>query len=372
MLLRTWMIIWKEFIQISRDPRMLGVVVLLPIIMLLIYGYAINLDVNHVQLAVCDMDHSRDSRDLIGAFTHSGYFDVVRTLHSYDEAAPQLDQSKAQLVLIIPPTYSADLAKGRSAQIQLLADGSDSTTASAAIGYAGLVAQQQSLNINNSAMGAGGITLPIDLRIRYLYNPELKSTNFIIPGLIAVILAMLAAMLTSATVVRERERGTLEQLIVSPVKPIELMVGKLVPYIVIAFGDVILIMVMGQFVFHVPLKGSAALMLALSGLFVIASLGIGLLASTIAQSQQVAMMIAMLTTQLPTFIFSGFVFPISSMPQPLQVVAMMFPATHFIHILRAIYLKGSGFHMLWQPSLFLLLIGVLMLVLSAAGFKKKL
>ncbi|HEX2951802.1 MAG TPA: ABC transporter permease [Armatimonadota bacterium] len=371
MILRTWMMIWKEFKQISRDPRMLAVAVLLPVFMLLLYGYAINLDVRHVRMAVYDQDHSQQSREMINAFSCSGYFDIVGYLDNDHDIAPELDDSKAKMVLVIPVTFSHDLADGRRAQVQVLVDGSDSTTASTAIGYATMIIQQQSLKIALSA-GQVGATQPIDHRSRFWYNPELKSTNFIIPGLIAVILMMLSALLTSVTVVRERERGTIEQLIVSPVKPIEIMLGKLIPYVLIAFCDVILVLIVSTLIFHIPLIGSPLLVLALSAIFVIAALGIGLLISTVAPNQQVAMLVAIMATQLPTVLLSGFMFPISSMPRAIQVLTNIIPAAHFIRILRAIFLKGSGFMMLWKPSLLLLLIGLLMLVLSSVRFRKKL
>ncbi|HEY3377614.1 MAG TPA: ABC transporter permease, partial [Armatimonadota bacterium] len=299
MWLRTRMMIWKEFRQISRDVRMMIVVVMLPIFMLLLYGYAINLDVKHVRMAVYDLDHSAQSRDLIGAFTHSGYFDIVGYLSDEHDVARTLDAGGAKMVLVIPPTFSADLADGRIAPVQVLVDGSDSTSATTAIGYTGTILQEQSQKIVMAALPiARGATLPIDSRLRIWYNPELKSANFIIPGLIAVILTMLAALLTSVTVVRERERGTIEQLIVSPLQPIEIMLGKLIPYVIIAFGDVLLVMLVSKLVFQIPLVGSAALVLVLSGIFVTAALGIGLLISTVAPTQQVAMTGAMMGTQL--------------------------------------------------------------------------
>jgi len=371
MLLRTWMMVWKEFKQIRRDPRLLVVVVMLPIILLMIYGYAINLDVKHLMLAVYDQDNSRQSRDLVSSFYQSSYFDVVRYLHSDHEVAPTLDGGKAQIVIIIPPTFSEDLARGRKAPVQMLVDGSDSTTASTAIGYVGLMVQQQSLNIALSLVkGAGGTAQPIDLRTRYWYNPELKSANFIIPGLIAVILMMLSALLTSVTVVRERERGTIEQLIVSPVKPIEIMLGKLIPYVLIAFGDVLLVMLVSAFVFHVPMLGSPLLALGLSAIFVTAALGIGLFISTLANTQQVAMTAAFMSTQLPAVLLSGFMFPISNMPHAIQLLTNLIPAAHFIRIMRGIYMKGSGIDLLWKPSLILLIFGLAMLWLSALRFKK--
>ena len=373
MALRIRMMIWKEFLQISRDPRMLAVVIALPIIMLLIYGYAINLDVKHVQVAIYDLDRSPRSRDLSNAFSHSEYFDVVGYLHDNNQVAEQLDKGIAQLVLVIPPTYSRDLARGATAQVQVLVDGSDSSSASTGVSYATLVLRDKSVKMAIAAVGNNvTASLPIDHRVRYWYNPELKSTNFIIPGLVAVILSMLAALLTSATVVRERERGTIEQLIVSPIRPLEIMIGKLVPYIIIAFGDVLLVLGAGILVFKIPLLGSPWLVILLSGLFVIASLGIGLFISTIAPTQQLALFMAVFVTQLPTILLSGFMFPLRSMPLVIQGISKIIPASHLIHALRAVFLKGSGWSMVWPAALFMLLIGLAMLAASALRFKNRL
>lgn len=373
MLLRTWMITWKEFKQISRDPRMLTVVILIPLFMLLLYGYAINLDVTHLRLAVYDQDRSRQSREVIAAFTRSGYYTQTAVLFSHRDVAARLDNGSAQLVLSIPPTFSADLANGRTATVQLLIDGSDSTVASTAIGYATQIIQEQSMRMAVAAIPGAPVAMrPIELRSSYRYNPELRSTDYIVPALIAVILMMLSALLTSVTVVRERERGTIEQLLVSPVRPIELMLGKLIPYVVIAFGDVLLVMLAGALVFHVPLRGSLPLALLLSAIFVTAALGIGMFISTVARNQQTAMIAAMLTTQLPTVLLSGFMFPISSMPKVIQLLTNIIPASHFIRIMRGIFLKGNGLDLLWKPSLLLLAIAVAMLLLSAGRFKKSL
>lgn len=373
MLQRTGMMIWKEFIQIFRDPRMLTVVVLIPVVMLLLYGFAINFDVKHVRMAVCDFDNSMQSRDLVGAFSRSGYFDIVANVRDTQLLNGLLDEGKAKIILFIPPSYHKELARREKARVQLLLDGSDSTSASTALGYVNVILQQQSTKMALAVLPASvGRSLPIEHRVRYWYNPGLVSTNFIIPGLIAVILMALSALLTSVTVVRERERGTLELLIVSPVQPLEIMLGKLIPYIIIAYGDVLLVLLASRFIFQVPLRGSLLLVLLLSGIFLTAALGIGLFISTVAPTQQVAMLVAILATQLPAVLLSGFIFPISSMPRVIQWMSNIIPATHFIHILRAIFLKGVGLSLLWRPALYLLCIGVAMLTISAARFRKKL
>lgn len=377
MLVRTWMIIWKEFLQIIRDPRQLAMVVIMPMIMLVLYGYAINLDVNHVQMAVFDHDGSRQSRDLIGAFANSTYFDITMLAYNDADITNALDSGRAKIALIIPVDYSRDLARGHKTPVQALVDGSDSATASTVVGYFGNTLQQQNVKIIMQALarigrGSNASFTPINLQTRFWYNPELKSVNYIVPGLIAVILMMLATILTSATVVRERERGTIEPLLVSPVQPVELMLGKLIPYTLIAFFDVVLVTIVGVEVFHVPLRGSPALVLVLSGVFVIASLGIGLFISSIAPSQQSAMMASGLLMQLPSMMLSGFIFPITSMPTVIRLLTNIIPAAHFIKILREIFLKGSGLQMVWKPSLMLLLLGIFVVGLAIAVFRKKL
>lgn len=377
MFLRMRMIMWKEFVQISRDPRLLAVVVVIPMFMLLLYGYAINFDVRNLRLAVFDQDGSRASRELIDVFTDSEYFQIVDYVRDHHQVTDVLDGNTAQLVLIIPPTYTRDLADGRTAQVQVLVNGSDSTTASTGIGYIAAILQQQSAKVSLEALAREGVNVtrvvqPVDNRVRYWYNAELRSTNYLVPGLVSMILMMLAALLTSVTVVRERERGTIEQLIVSPVQPLELMLGKLTPYVVIAFCDVLLILLVGVYVFQVPFRGSPWLVLVLSGVFVTAALGIGLLVSTVAPNQQLALLAAMLVSQLPSVLLSGFLFPISSMPQPIQWFTNIVPARHFIQILRGIIMKGNGLAQVWQPALGLLILAVLLLGLSTARFKKKL
>jgi len=375
MLQRTWIIMWKEFRQISRDPRMLGVVGLLPVMLLILFGYAINLDVKHVPMAIWDQCKTQQSRNLIRAFYTGEYFDLAGSVSGYSEATRALDGTNARFVLVIPTDYSRKLAVGQSANIQILVDGSDSTVASTALGYASLIVRQHTNNIMLEALNKAGssIHIPeINNQTRYWYNPELSSTNFIVPGLIAVVLMMLSALLTSVTVVRERERGTIEMLVVSPVKPIELMIGKLTPYVIIAFADVLLVLLVSVFIFHIRLVGSPLLVLVLSTIFLVAALGIGLLISTVAKTQQIAMVLAVMATQLPTVLLSGFIFPISSMPKPMQIITNIVPATHFIKILREVFMKGSTLADIWQPTLLLVAIAFLALIASSVRFKKKL
>lgn len=373
---RTWLILWKEFKQISRDPRLIGVVIGLPAITLVLYGYAFNLDVKHVPLAVYDQDHTRASRDLINAFSRNEYFDVVTYPGSYTALTRDIDDGRAKVGLVIPVEFSRDLAEGQTAQVQIIIDGSDSTVATTALNYAGAIVQQYSTGVTLTALQGAGVlvrgTLPVDNRPRFWYNPELKSIYFLVPGLIAIILSSLSALLTSVTVARERERGTIETLDVSPVMPIELMLGKLLPYVLISLGDVLLVMTVSIFLFHIPLRGSALLVILSSLIFLFTVLGIGLYISVISSSQQLAQTMASLTTQLPTVFLSGFVFPISSMPLVLQWITVLVPATHLIRILRSIFLKGGGVAQVWPDILFLLAMAIFIVTVSARRFKKKL
>ncbi len=377
MLLRIRMIIWKEFIQIFRDARMLAVVIALPVFMLTVFGYAINMDVKHVRMGVYDQSKTQQSRDLVGAFSHSEYFNPILYPQSNAEIDDALDAGKVKVVLVIPVTYAEDVASGRVTPVQILVDASDSTTATTAIGYIAGIIQQQSVKISLEAIQrtghqVGNAVLPIDNRVRYWYNPELRSANATIPGLIATILMMLSALLTSTTVVRERERGTIESLIASPIKPFELMLGKLIPYVIIAFVDVITVLLLAVFVFHVPLLGNPLYVLLSSAIFLFAALSIGLLISVVAPTQQVAMLGAMMGTQLPTIILSGFMFPITSMPPVIQLITNIIPARHLITMLRGIFLKGSGFADIWAPGLALLIFGLLLFTIATRRFKKKL
>lgn len=367
----------KEFIHIFRDPRTLAVVMVLPVLMLMIYGYAINLDVRHLRTAILDEDKTSISRELIRSLQHNEYFDIVQYLDRPGQIDALFARGKAKLVFVIPRGFGRDVASGRSPQVQALIDGSDSTTATIAQSYVSGFVQTTSIDYarryaRRMGLPAERLAVPIDFQPRVWYNPEMKSSHFIVPGLIAVILMQISALLTSLTIVRERERGTIEQLVVSPVMPHELMIGKIVPYVIIAFVDVLLVLASGRLLFGVPLKGSVVLLLVHSAVFLFASMGIGLLISVIARTQLVAFIAAMLGTMLPSVLLSGFMFPISAMPQVLQYLTYLIPARYFIVILRGIFLKGVGPEVLWKPALSLIVFGVVALVLSARRFQKRL
>ena len=345
--------------------------------MLVLYGYAINMDVKHLRTAVLDQDKTSAARDLVRAFQNNEYFDINRYADSPAEIDRLIERGEVKLAVVIPRGYSRDLASGRRVQVQVIVDGADNTTASIAISYVSAVLQGYSSQIALSAASRVGMTRsevlqPVDYRPRVWYNPEMKSTNYIVPGLIAVILMMLSALLTSMTVVRERERGTIEQLVVSPVMPGELMIGKIIPYVIIAFLDVIMVTVAGRILFDVPLQGSAVLLLFLSAVFLVAALGIGLLISVLADTQQGAYTIAMMATMLPSVLLSGFLFPIMSMPKAVHAITYLIPARYFLVIVRGIFLKGVGIEVLWKQALLLIAFGTVAITISALRFKKRL
>ncbi len=360
-------IIKKEFLHIIRDTRSLAVAIVLPIVLLVLYGYGINLDVRHLRTAVLDDDSTYHSRALLASFEKSEYFDFVKRLSSYSDVQDQLDYNRAKVVIVVPKNFSRDLSRGK-ASLQVIVDGSDSTSASLAIGYASQIAQAYSKNLAvqaGRAMPAG-----LDVKTRYWYNPELNSANFIVPGLIAVILMLLSSLLTSMTIVRERERGSIEQIVVSPIKSHELILGKLVPYVIIAFFDVILVTVAARYIFNVPLVGSVPLLLITSALFLIGALGLGLFISVISTSQLVAMSIALMATMLPMILLSGFMYPINTMPAPIRGLTYLLPARYYLVIVRGIFLKGVGPSVLWSQGALLLVTAVALILISARKFKK--
>ena len=355
----------KELIQISRDRLSLAMAFLMPILLLFIFGYAITLDVNNLKTIVYDLDRSSMSRELIRQFTASGYFSIVRHAGDHREIDHYLDTGKAQIAISIPADFSRNLRSRKEAPLQVIVDGSDSNTATIALGYVSIVAE------NYAARMGGNARAPlIDVRIRVWYNPELKSRNFIIPGLIAVIMAVIAALLTSLTIAREWERGTMEQLISTPVKTPELILGKLVPYFLIGLIDVAVSVLLAVFLFDVPFRGNLLVFSILSGVFLFGGLGLGILISIVAKSQLVASQISMVATFLPAFLLSGFMYAISNMPEFLQVVTRVIPARYFVSIVKGIFLKGNRLAILAGDGIFLLLFGVIIFLIANKKFKK--
>ncbi len=356
----------KELIQIVRDPLSLAMAFLMPVLLLLIFGYAITLDVNNLTTIVYDLDRSSLSRELISELKESGYFTIVRSAGDPREIDRYLDSGKARVAVSIPADFSKSIRTGRAAQLQVVVDGSDSNTATIALGYL------QALTEPYAQRVAGERTMPrIDPRVRVWYNPELKSRNFIIPGLIAVIMMVIAALLTSLTFAREWERGTMEQLISTPVRTPELVLGKLLPYFLIGFIDMIISVLMAVFLFEVPLKGNLLILTVISSVFLFGALGLGIVVSIIAKSQLVASQIAMVATFLPAFLLSGFMFAISNMPPVLQAVTRIIPARYFVSVLKGIFLKGNPLRILATDAVFLLIFGLVVFTVAIVKFKKK-
>lgn len=370
---RTWAITRKEFIQIVRDPRTLAVMFLIPIIQLILLGYAATTNVDHLATAVLDQDNSSESRDLINAYRVSNYFDIAYRVDNEAELRRLIDSGQAKAAMIIPSSYASDLTRDHRAQVGFLIDGSDPTIANTALSAALLIGQAKSTTIIQKLIpGVDPAHLPgIDVRPRVLYNPELTSSNFMVPGMIAMILQFLTTFMTSTSIVRERERGTIEQLIVTPLKSSELVVGKMIPYILIAFWDAIEVLVVGVFWFKVPVNGNVALLLFLIAVGLMSTLGIGLFISTIARTQFEAMLLTFFT-MLPTIFLSGFLFPIEAMPAALQWLSALVPLRYFLIIVRGITLKGVGADLLIPEISALTIFGVGILTIAARRFHKRL
>ncbi|HET9316291.1 MAG TPA: ABC transporter permease [Vicinamibacteria bacterium] len=340
---KTWAVARKELRQISRDPLSLVMLIGLPAFMLVLYGFALNFDVRHVALAVQDLDGSRASRDLLSAFVNSTYFDVTVVADAGDDLERVTRMRKAKAVLVIPRGYGNDLAAGRAAAVQLLLDGTDATTAQTILGYAGSIASEANSRLLHAALARIGMTAPelTAYEPRVFYNPELRSTQFLVPGLIGFLLMLTAVLSTAMSVVREKERGTMEQIRVSPVRTAELILGKATPYLVISLLATAIIILAARVLFGVVVRGSYLDLLAVTVLYLLGALGFGLLISTIADTQALAFQIGLLTSLLPALLLSGFIFPIRTMPLVLRAFTNLVPARHFLIVLRGIILKGA-------------------------------
>ncbi len=368
----------KEFLHVVRDWRTMLMAVGMPLMMVLLFGYAITLDIKNLRLAVSDEDRSPASRRLIDAFTGSGYFRRISDVAGQDQIARSLDAGIAQAVLIIPRDFSRRIEEGGAAAVQLLVDGAESNTATIAGGYMQKIMLEHSVEIAverlaRSGVSAGAGKMPVEVRSRFWYNPELRSQSFVIPGLISTIMMVMTALLTSLTIIGERERGSLEQLIATPVRPYEIMIGKLIPYFVIGVGDAFIIAIAGVLVFDMPFVGSLWLFLLATAVFAAAGLGIGLRISIAASSQVMAMQMAVLATMLPSFLLSGFMFAIKNMPGWLQVATYLIPARYHLQILRGVLLKGAGMDMelIWKPFVVLLVLALIFIAGCVRTFKKK-
>ncbi|WP_366922315.1 ABC transporter permease [Metallumcola ferriviriculae] len=364
----------KESLEIRRDPYSLGIAILLPLIMLLLFGYAINLDLKNVQLAVWDQDKSAESRQYISSFSNSGYFIIQDQAANYKDIYRLMDRGEVDAALVIPPQFSDRLLKGLPAEVQTMVDGSFPPTAKVAINYTKAINEARSAEVVNGMLQRKGLpqveeAVTVDPRV--WYNPSLDSKNFIIPGLFGVLLMAFPPLLSVLAVVREKERGSIQQVMISPIKPYEFILGKLLPYGVIAFIEVLVILVAAVFWFQIPVEGSLLLFLLLSVIYVMCTVAIGLLASTVTRSQVVAMLLAIVITVMPSMLFSGFVYPIFNMPKFFQYYTYLFPARFFIEISRGIFLKGNGLSYLWVDILWLLGYTGVIITLASMRFKKK-
>lgn len=367
----------KEVIHLTRDVRSLIAALGLPVVLVFLYGYAVDFDLKDLGFAVVDYDQTGASRRLIQGCAAIESFTLVAELPAEEGVGGLFERREALVVLVIPRGFADDLQSHRSAPLQVLVDGTDANTASTALAYAqGAVNHVGQVLIRDELL-ASGVPLSmvepaVEVRTRVFYNPNLESKQLLVPGLVAVILMLMAALLTSGVVVREKERGTFELLAASPVSPAELIVGKLLPYLVLALFDVVLTVGVGWLAFGVVPQGSLFLLLLLSLLFVASALGLGLFFSCVAKTQQLAMLLAFVATLLPTMLLSGFAFPIRNMPRILQNIAQITPATHYMQIVRGVILKGAGIDVLLRPTIALAILSVLVLTLAVSKFKKRL
>ncbi len=365
----------KEFIQVFRDPKMRGVIFLMPIIQVLVFGYAVTTDVTHVATAVFDLDNSVASRELVSRFVKSGYFDIVARVDNDEHVRQLVDRGEALAVLRINRGFENELRAGRAAQLQVILDGTDSNTAGVVLNYSAKIAGQfsQKVLVTRLTRAKGVADEPggVELQTRAWFNENLESRNFYVPGVIAIIVLLVTLMLTSMAVVREKEIGTMEQIMVTPIKPLEFILGKTVPFALIGFADVLLITVVSLVWFEIPIRGSVLLLLGGAALYIMTSLGVGLLISTVSETQQQAMM-STFFFYFPAVLLSGFMFPIANMPPVIQWFTYLNPLRYFLVIIRGIFLKGVGLDILWPQMVALAVMGVLTLWLASRRFHKTL
>jgi ABC-2 type transport system permease protein len=364
----------KEFLHVFRDPRSLLLGLALPMLLLFMFGYALTLDVDRVPLMVWDQSNTPASRDFVSRFSGSRYFALAGSTDNYREIEQAIDARTALIALVIPRDFAGGLAADKAVRVQAIVDGSDSNTATIALGYAEFIVAEYDaqLAVYDLKRRNGSTVRPLlAVEPRVWFNADMLSRNAIVPGLIAVIMMVIAALLTSLTVAREWETGTMEQLISTPLTGPELILGKLVPYFCIGIFDLILSLLVGRYFFQVPFRGERPLLLGMSILFLLVALSLGMLISVFGKSQFVSSQIAMVATLLPAFLLSGFIFPIENMPVVLQVITHIIPARYFVTILRGIYLKGVGLPVLWGEALFLAVFGTAVMTVAMRKFRKK-
>lgn len=372
MIVRTLSLMRKELLHIVRDRRTLAVMVMMPLIQLVLMGYAATTDIERLRTAVLDQDKSPASRELLEAYQASNYFDLIHYVESEQELGQFLDAGDARAGLVIPPGYGRDLAGGRQAQVSFVIDGSDPSVAGTVFAASQSVGQAHSMRILEREMGLDPDDMPgVQVRPRVWYNPEMRSANFMVPGIMGMILYLLTALFTAMAIVREREQGTIEQLIVTPIRPLELIVGKVVPYAFVAFFCVLEVLLFGMLWFGVPIRGSLGLLLALASLFLLTSLGIGIFISSASNTQQEAMLLTFLT-MFPSIFLGGFFFPIEAMPVWLQAITYAVPLRYILVVLRGIILKGVGLQVLINEVIAMAIFGTVIMLLAASRFRKRL
>jgi ABC-type multidrug transport system permease subunit len=364
----------KELLQLRRDRMTLAMTFMLPLVQILLFGYAINTDVRHIPTVIFDQDHSAASRDLVRRMEATGYYDIVGQVESYEQISHALRSGRARVALVVPPELGSRQTLGRKATVQLVVDGSDPQTVGSATNTAATLIAERSAELQVAKLRERGVAAPpggLSIEPTVWYNPEQLTAVYVVPGLVGVILTMTMVMLTAMAVARERERGTLEALIVSPARRIEIVLGKIVPYIIIGYVQMSIVLLVGKLIFRVPLSGSMWLLYGCAMVFIAASLSIGLVFSTVAKTQQQAMQMSFFFF-LPNILLSGFMFPFEGMPRPAQFLSQALPLTHFLRIVRRITLQGASFpdvegELIWLSGILLVL-----LVLASARFKKKL
>jgi ABC-2 type transport system permease protein len=366
----------KEFLQFARDPKMFVIILVAPVIQLIFLGYAANMDVNSINTIVFDKDNSNDSREFIRNFEKSGYFDIIGYVNNYDEITEKIDKNKALVAIVIPTDFSKNKNLNRPINVQAIFDGSDGNKAGIAGGYLQSIIVNYSNNITLEMLNKKGIkieTFPkIEPEVRVWFNPELKTRNFMVPGIVGLLLMIVTLLLTSLAIVKEKEIGTLEQLIVSPLKPYQMIMGKLIPFALLGFVAIIIVLSAMSIVFDIKVKGSILFLFLCSSIFMLNLLGLGLFISIFSKTQQQAMMLSIFGLMMPMVFLSGFSFPIENMPFIIRQITYIIPLRYFMTIIRGIILKGIGFNELWRELLILTLMGISILTLSIKGFKKRL
>lgn len=362
----------KEFGQLLKDRRLLPLVFLAPVLQLTFLGFAASLDVKNISMVICDLDKTLESRSFIQSFSNSGYFTIQYATEDYNSIQGYVDNNKVNMALVIPPRFGDKILAGEPSSVQVVLDGSEGNAAAITMGYVSQIIMRASTTILTDVIGGKVPTGQVNAEIRAWYNPSLKSRNYMVPGVLVLILLITTTNLTAMAIVKEKEVGTLEQIMVTPIRPVELILGKLIPFTLIGLGDVSLVLTVMVFGFGIPVKGSVILLFVLSGFFLLNTLGVGLFVSTISRTQQQAMMTTVFFIVMPMMYISGFVFPIENMPKPLQVLSLGIPMRYYLVVIRAIILKGVGLKALWPEACILLGMGITILSASALRFRKKL